>query len=52
MMGSFIRGNAAPYEQELEAANRLAYSPIAQVLSGAGRAGTQYSLYSPTGPVV
>lgn len=51
MMGSFIRGNAAPYEQELEAANRLAYSPMAQILSGAGRAGTQYSLYSPTGPV-
>lgn len=52
MMGSFIRGNAAPYEQELEAANRLAYSPIAQVLSGAGRAGMNYGLYSPTGPVV
>lgn len=51
MMGSFIRGNAAPYEQELEAANRLAYSPMAQILTGAGRAGTQYSLYSPTGPV-
>ncbi len=51
MMGSFIRGNAAPYEQELEAANRLAYSPIAQVLSGAGRAGMNYGLYSPTGPV-
>ena len=51
MMGSFIRGNAAPYEQELEAANRLAYSPMAQILTGAGRAGTQYSLYSPTGPI-
>ena len=51
MMGSFIRGNAAPYEQELEAANRLAYSPVAQILSGAGRAGMNYSLYSPTGPV-
>ena len=45
MMGSFIRGNAAPYEQELEAANRLAYSPMAQLLSGAGRAGMNYGLY-------
>jgi len=45
MMGSFIRGNAAPYEQELEAANRLAYSPMAQILSGAGRAGMNYGLY-------
>ena len=45
MMGSFIRGNTAPYEQELEAANRLAYSPMAQVLSGAGRAGMNYGLY-------
>ena len=51
MMGSFIRGNAAPYEQELEAANRLAYSPMAQLLSGAGRAGMNYGLYSPTGPI-
>ena len=45
MMGSFIRGNAAPFDQELEAANRLAYSPIAQILSGAGRAGMNYGLY-------
>lgn len=51
MMGGFIRGNAVPYEQELEAANRLAYSPMAQILSGSGRAGMNYGLYSPTGPL-
>ena len=45
MMGGFIKGNVAPYEQELEAANRLAYSPMAQLLSGAGRAGMNYGLY-------
>jgi hypothetical protein len=51
MSGSFIKGNSVPLSAELNAANRLAYSPMAQLLTAGGRAGMQYDLYSPTGPI-
>lgn len=44
MMGHFIRGDANALETELDAANRKAYSPLAQALMAGGRVGTSYGL--------
>jgi len=51
LMGNFMRGNSSVLQSELQAANDKAYSPMAQLLTGAGRTATSYGLYSPTGPV-
>ena len=51
LMGNFMRGNSSVLQSELEAANDKAYSPMAQLLTGAGRTMTGYGLYSPTGPI-
>ena len=47
MMGHFIRGDANALETELDAANRKAYSPLAQVLMAGGQVGTNYGLMKP-----
>ena len=52
MSGSFIKGNSVPLSAELDAANRLAYSPVAQLLTASGRVGVNHGLYSETGPIV
>jgi len=44
MMGNFMRGDSSVLGTELEAANRLAYSPLAQILMAGGRVGTSYGL--------
>lgn len=49
LMGNFMRGNSSVLQSELEAANQKAYSPLAQLLTGAGRTAVGYGLYSPTG---
>ena len=50
LMSNFMRGNSDVLQSELQAANDKAYSPMAQLLTGAGRTMTGYGLYSPTGP--
>lgn len=44
MTGNFVRGNSAPLTAELDAANRKGYSPVAQLLIGAGKTGMNYGL--------
>lgn len=44
MMGNFMRGDSSVLGTELEAANRQAYSPLAQLLMAGGRVGTSYGL--------
>jgi hypothetical protein len=44
MMGNFMRGDSSVLGTELEAANRQAYSPLAQILMAGGRVGTAYGL--------
>ena len=51
LMGNFYEGNSAVLQSELQAANDKAYSPMAQLLTGAGRTATSYGLFSPTGPI-
>jgi hypothetical protein len=47
LTGNFMRGNANVLDTGMKAAQKLAYSPLAQVLQGAGRTGVGYSLYDP-----
>ena len=49
LVGNFMRGNSSVLPAELEAANQMAFSPLAQLLTGAGKTATSYGLYSPTG---
>lgn len=44
MMGNFMRGDSVALGTELDAANRQAYSPLAQILMAGGRVGTSYGL--------
>lgn len=50
LMGNFMRGNSDVLQSELQSANDKAYSPMAQLLTGAGQTLTGYGLYSSTGP--
>ena len=43
--GNMMKGNSSVLQSELEAANNKAYSPTAQLLSGAGQVATGYGLY-------
>lgn len=45
MTGNMMKGNSSVLQSELEAANNKAYSPTAQLLSGAGQVATGYGLY-------
>jgi len=47
MTGNFMRGNSAATDTGLQYAASKAYSPMAQILSGAGKAGMAYGLYKP-----
>lgn len=47
MTGNFMRGNSAVTDTGLQYAASKAYSPMAQILSGAGKAGMAYGLYKP-----
>ena len=47
MTGNFMSGNSAATDTGLQYAASKAYSPMAQILSGAGRAGMAYGLYKP-----
>ena len=47
MTGNFMRGNSAATDTGLQYAASKAYSPIAQILSGAGQTGMAYGLYKP-----
>jgi hypothetical protein len=40
----FMRGNSVPLDAELLAANKKAYSPVAQILTGAGQTAAGYGL--------
>ena len=44
MIGNFMQGEGNLLDAELQAANDLAYSPTAQILSGGGQAMTGYGL--------
>ena len=44
LMGNFMQGNSGVLPSELDAANRSGYSPLAQLLTGAGRTATAYGL--------
>jgi hypothetical protein len=44
MMGNFMKGDSVALGTELDAANRQAYSPLAQILMAGGRVGTSYGL--------
>ena len=48
LMGNFMQGNSGVLASELDAANRLAYSPLAQLLTLGGQAGVSYGLKAPT----
>ena len=48
MMGHFMKGDSNVLATELDAANRKAYSPLAQALMAGGRVGTSYGLMKPT----
>ena len=45
--GNFMRGNSSVADTGMQYASSKAYSPIAQILSGAGQTGAAYSLYDP-----
>jgi len=47
MTGNFMRGNSAVTDTGLQYASSKAYSPMAQILSGAGQTGMAYGLYDP-----
>jgi len=47
MTGNFMRGNSAATDTGLQYAASKAYSPMAQILSGAGQTGMAYGLYKP-----
>jgi hypothetical protein len=47
MTGNFMRGNSATTDTGLQYAASKAYSPMAQILSGAGQTGMAYGLYKP-----
>jgi len=47
MTGNFMSGNSAVTDTGLQYAASKAYSPMAQILSGAGKAGMAYGLYKP-----
>lgn len=47
MTGNFMRGNSAVTDTGLQYAASKAYSPMAQILSGAGQTGMAYGLYKP-----
>ena len=47
MTGNFMRGNSAATDTGLQYAASKAYSPMAQILSGAGQTGMAYGLYDP-----
>ena len=47
MTGNFMRGNSAVTDTGLQYAASKAYSPMAQILSGAGQTGMAYGLYDP-----
>jgi hypothetical protein len=47
MTGNFMRGNSAVTDTGLQYAASKAYSPMAQILSGAGKTGMAYGLYKP-----
>ena len=45
LTGNFMRGNSGVTDTGLQYAQSKAYSPMAQILSGAGRTGMAYGLY-------
>ena len=45
MTGNFMRGNSAVTDTGMQYASSKAYSPMAQILSGAGRTGMAYGQY-------
>ncbi len=47
LTGNFIRGNSSVLDTGMRAASQLAYSPMAQILQGAGKVGLGYTLYDP-----
>lgn len=47
MTGNFMSGNSATTDTGLQYAASKAYSPMAQILSGAGQTGMAYGLYKP-----
>jgi len=47
MAGNFMQGNSNGLQSQLDAANQLAISPMAQLLTGAGQVGFGYGLKSP-----
>ena len=47
MTGNFMSGNSAVTDTGLQYAASKAYSPMAQILSGAGKAGMSYGMYDP-----
>ncbi len=47
LTGNFIRGNSNVLDTGMRAAGQLAYSPMAQILQGAGKVGLGYTLYDP-----
>ena len=47
MTGNFMSGNSAVTDTGLQYAASKAYSPMAQILSGAGQTGMAYGLYDP-----
>jgi hypothetical protein len=47
MTGNFMRGNSAVTDTGMQYAASKAYSPMAQILTGAGQAGMSYGLYDP-----
>jgi hypothetical protein len=47
MTGNFMRGNSAVTDTGLQYAASKAYSPMAQILSGAGKTGMAYGMYDP-----
>lgn len=47
MTGNFMSGNSAVTDTGLQYAASKAYSPMAQILSGAGQTGMAYGMYDP-----
>jgi hypothetical protein len=47
MTGNFMNGNSAVTDTGLQYAASKAYSPMAQILSGAGQTGMAYGMYDP-----
>ena len=47
MTGNFMSGNSAVTDTGLQYAASKAYSPMAQILSGAGKTGMAYGMYDP-----